>query len=277
MSISSQLRITGFNIAGLLVHKVASRFFVFFSLFLLMGTASAGLFDDDEARKAILDIRQRIETIRQQLESKQAEDVKTLSDEDASIRRGMVDLQNQLNSARSEVEKLRGLNEQLMREIAEVQRRYKDSTQTLQERIRNLEPSKVTLDGQDFFAMAEETRDFNDAFSVFRNGDFITASHLFSNFLARYGKSGYRASTLFWLGNAQYANKEYKDALSSFRTMLALGADHVRAPEALLAVANCQVEMKDAKAAKKTWESLISTYPESEAAAAARDRLSRFK
>ena len=259
------------------VSKSFSRTFITASLLLSIGYAKAGLFDDDEARKAILDLRQKIDLLGQRLEAKQAEDVKNLSEEDASIRRGMVDLQNQLNIARSEVEKLRGQNEQLLREIAEVQRKYKDSIQTFQDRIRNLEPSKVTLDGQEFSAMAEETRDFNEAFGVFRTGDFVASSRLLSEFLGHYGKSGYRSAALFWLGNAQYANKQYKEALSSFRSMLSIAPDHLRAPEAMLAVANCQVEMKDSKAARKTWETLISTYPESEAAAAARDRLSRFK
>jgi TolA-binding protein len=56
-----------------------------------------------------------------------------------------------------------------------------------------------------------------------------------------------------------------------------LAADHVRAPEALLAMSNCQVELKDSKAAKKTLEELIVAYPSSDAATAAKDRLARMK
>jgi TolA-binding protein len=48
-------------------------------------------------------------------------------------------------------------------------------------------------------------------------------------------------------------------------------------PEAVLAIANCQLEIKDNKAARKTLEDLVAKYPSSEAAAAARDRLARFK
>lgn len=249
------------------------RFWIALCLCASISPVIAGLFDDDEARRAILDLRQKIETNRQQQES----DHKSLSEENVSIRRSLVDLQNQLNTTRSEVEKLRGQNEQLVREIAESQRKYKDFTQNLQLRISNLEPAKVSLDGLEFLATADETRDFNEAFSLFRNGDFVASSKLFNEFMVRYPRSGYLPSVLFWHGNAQYANKEYKDALASFRRMLNSASNHNRAPEAMLAVANCQVEMKELKSARKTWETLISTYPESEAAAAARDRLSRFK
>ena len=41
--------------------------------------------------------------------------------------------------------------------------------------------------------------------------------------------------------------------------------------------ANCQVELKDTRAARKTLEDLIKAYPQSEAAVAAKDRLTRLK
>ena len=55
--------------------------------------------------------------------------------------------------------------------------------------------------------------------------------------------------------------------------MVANAPDHPRAPEALLAVANCQIESKDPRAARATIGELIKTYPKSEAAQAGRERL----
>jgi TolA-binding protein len=51
----------------------------------------------------------------------------------------------------------------------------------------------------------------------------------------------------------------------------------MRAPEAVLAIANCQLELKDNKGARKTLEELIANYPASEAAQAAKDRLARLR
>jgi TolA-binding protein len=59
--------------------------------------------------------------------------------------------------------------------------------------------------------------------------------------------------------------------------MLTVGADHPRAPEAALSIANCQVELKDTKAARKTLEDLVKAYPQSEAAVAAKDRLTKLR
>ncbi len=48
-------------------------------------------------------------------------------------------------------------------------------------------------------------------------------------------------------------------------------------PEARLAIANCQLELKDAKSAKRTLEDVVKLHPQSEAAATAKDRLSRMR
>jgi tol-pal system protein YbgF len=98
-----------------------------------------------------------------------------------------------------------------------------------------------------------------------------------SAFVQRYRKGGYAPSALFWLGNAQYANKDYKESMVNFQQMLKSSPTHPRAPEAMLAVSNIQIELKDLKAARKTMEELVKTYPASETAATARDRLARLR
>ena len=53
--------------------------------------------------------------------------------------------------------------------------------------------------------------------------------------------------------------------------------DSPHAPEALLAIANCQAELKDTKSARRTIDELTKTYPKSEAAQAGRERLASLK
>lgn len=247
------------------------------SLLASAGFVQAGLFDDEEARRAILDLRQRIDQLRQESEQKQAEETKRATDEAAQLRRALVDLQNQLEASRVEMAKLRGQSEQLARDVAEIQRNQKDVGQSLEDRLRKLEPVRVSVDGREFSAEPAEKRDFESALAVFRKGDFAASQVSFSDFLNRYSASGYRPSGLFWLGNAQYATKDYKEAQANFRTLVQQTPDHMRVPEALLAIANCQLEIKDVKAARKTLEELLAKHPGTEAAAAAKERLARLK
>ena len=193
------------------------------------------------------------------------------------MRRSLLELQTQIDNVRSDLAKQRGVEEQLARDVADVQKRQKDITQGVDERLRKFEPSKVSLDGKEFLADPAETREYDAALAVFRKGDFPAAQASFFNFVKRYPQSGYSPSALFWLGNAQYATRDYKEAVANFRSMLTVGADHPRAPEAALSIANCQVELKDTKAARKTLEDLVKAYPQSEAALAAKDRLAKLK
>ena len=238
-----------------------------------MGSACAGLFDDDEARKAILDLRQKV----QSLETRLADDARRSEEDKAQLRRSLIELQGQLDTSRSELAQLQGKQEQMARDLAEVQRQQKDTSQSVDERLRRFEPAKVSVDGREFMADPTERRDFETAMATFRRGEFAAAQVALVDFLNRFPKTGYRPSALFWLGNAQYATRDYKDALASFRALMANADDHMRAPEALLAIANCQLELKDTKGARRTLDDLIAKYPGTEAAQAAKDRQSRLR
>lgn len=241
------------------------------------GLSHAGLFDDEEARKAILEIRQKAELQKQESTQKLADETRRASDEEAQLRRSLVELQNQLELLKADLAKLRGQDEQLMRDFVEIQRKVKDSTQNFDDRLRKMEPTRLTLDGLEFTVEPAEKRDYEAVLAIFRKADFVGAQTGFVEFLTRYPKTGYRASALFWLGNAQYATKDYKEAMMNFRALISFAPDHTRVPESLLAIANCQLEMKDTKGAKRTLDDLISNHSSSEAASAARDRISRIK
>ena len=243
------------------------------SLLAALAGADAALFSDDEARKAILDLRQRADAQKAATESIE----KRLTEENNHLRRSLLDLQNQIEALRAEQARLRGQAEQASRDIAEAQRRQAAQGQAMDERLRSVEPQKVALDGLEFMASPAEKRDFDAALAVFRSGDFAGAQAAFLDFAKRYPKSGYYPSALFWLGNAQYATTHYKEAITNFRLMLNLAPDHARAPEALLSIANCQIELKDPRAARKTLEDLIRLHPQSEAAQAAKERLAKLR
>ena len=240
---------------------------------LLAFNAHAGLFEDDEARRAILDLRQKVDVSQQRT----AEDLKKANDENAQLRRGMLDLSNQIETLRADLAKLRGQDEQLARDVAEMQRRQKDLTQGVDDRLRKFEPSKITADGKEFVASPAEIRDFDSALAALRKGEFAAAQAAFLDFNKRYPDSGYKPSLLFWLGNAQYALRSYKEAIVNFKSLLTLAPDHLRAPEAALSIANCQVELKETRAARKTLEDLIKVYPQAEAASVAKERLAKLK
>ena len=225
---------------------------------LLSVTAQAGLFEDDEARRAILELRERVE--------RQGEEIQ-------NFQRGLLEQQNQFEALRAEIARIRGEKEELTQEL----RRAQELSQGVDDRLKKFEPSQVKVDGVEFVADPAETKAYEDALALFRKGEFGAASTAFNDFVKRNPKSGYVVPSLFWLGNAQYANRSYTSAINNFNTLLKKAPNHMRASEAMLSVANCQLELKEIKAARKTLDEVIKTYPHTEAAAAASERLAKLK
>ena len=248
---------------------IGPSFMLAIGLMAFSSIARAGLFSDDEARQAILDLRQRVD----KLEEGQKGKVSDLNERVDQLRRSVLELNSQIEQLRADLAKQRGQDELLARDVAELQRKQKDLMQGVDERVSKLEPQSITLDGKTFQVDPEEKRAYDEAISRLKQADFEGAVLGLSGVLKRFPGTGYRESALFWLGNAQYSKRDYKEAIGNFRALLTSAPDHARAPEALLAVANCQIELKETKTARKTLEELIKTYPKSEAAGAARQRL----
>lgn len=235
------------------------------------------IFDDDEARKAILDLRQKFDAYRQENDAKMARVLNEAREAGAANQRSMLELSNQNEQLRAEMARLRGQNEQLAREVSELQRLQKDVQAGVDARLKQVEPTKVSLDGVEFSASPEEKRDFDAAMELLRRSEFGAASAAYSGFLRRFPGSGYTPTALYWLGNAQYASRAYKESIESHRRLVSQYPTHLRTPEAMLAMANSQIELKDSKGAQRTLDTLVKSYPQSEAAAAGRERLARLR
>lgn len=227
--------------------------------------AQAQLFGDDQARQAILELRERFD---------QAVTAQNrLVEENTQLRRSMLELQQQLEQLREDMAHLRGQSEQFERQL--------DTSRTLQdERLRRLEVGTWGMspsgseDGRG--ESADVRQAYDEALATFRGGDFQKAQVGFAQFIKQHPTSGLAPLALFWLGNAQYATRNYQEAISNFRSLLAAVPQHAKAPDAMLSIANCQVELNDAAAARQTLQELIEQYPQSDAAQGARERLQRL-
>lgn len=238
----------------------------------LAAPASAQLFGDNEARKAILDLRGKVAELEKQFKDKDAELAARIEKVEPALR-GSLDLANQLDQLKAELARLRGQLDQLANELAVQQRRSRDLYTDLDTRLKRLEPTSVTLDGRAATVDRGEQAAYDNALGSFRAGDFKGAVNSLQVFLARYPNSAYAALAQYWLGNSHYQLKDYKAAMAAQRVVVDRHADSPRAPDALLNIAASQVELNDRPGARATLARIVKEYPESEAAGAARDRL----
>jgi tol-pal system protein YbgF len=248
-----------------------------FALSLLLASLCAAgpayaLFGDDEARKAILELRARVAEQEKQLLAKDAE-LAARIERMESAQRGALEFANQLDLLRQEIARLRGQVDQLANELAQAQKRNRDLYGDLDVRLKKLEPSNLVVDGRPTLVDRAEQAAFDAALVQFRAGDFRGAATSLQAFIARYPESAYSAAAHYWLGNAYYQLKDYKSAIAAQQVVIDKHADSVRAPEALLNIAASQIELNDRRNARATLQRIIKDFPDSEAARLAKERL----
>ncbi len=226
--------------------------------------AQAALFEDEEARRAILDIRARLNNMQSEINAK-------------ADKSNNFDLNNQNEQLRQEIARLRGQVEVLANELANAQKRQKDFYVDLDNRLRKLEPQQVTIDGKEVTVEQTEQRSYDTALAFFKTGDYQNASASFYDFTRRYPQSGLAPSAQYWLGNSYYAQRDYRNAIAAQQVVVKNYPDSPKAADAMLNIASCQMELKEKNAAKKTLETLIKQYPDAPAAQTAKERLAALK
>lgn len=230
--------------------------------------ASAGLLDDDEARKAILDLRAKVDNITRELHAR----IDTKSDKSATL-----DMLNQHEQTMQELARLRGQIEVLANEIAKAQNSQKQLYADLDARIKKLEPREETIDGQTAEVLPAEKSAYEAATSLFQSGDYKAAASALQDFVKRYPDSAYASNAQYWLGNAYYALGDYKKAIAAQEVLTSTYSASPKVPDAMLNIASSYALLKDNKNAKKALQQLVSKYPSSSAAQTARDRLASLK
>ncbi|CAM3771167.1 tol-pal system protein YbgF [Polynucleobacter arcticus] len=224
-------------------QRTLSRAFCLSVATLCLGLSSNAwaLFADDDARKAILDLRKSLATTQ-------------------------LDLQNQIEKLKTENAELRGKVENLEKQGEDINSSQKTYYQDLDTRLGNFEPRNATIEGVSGTIQPEEKKAYDEALKAFQAGNLKKADEGFSAFDKRYPKSPYAPLAIFWSGNSKYANKDYAGAIAQLQSLIKRYPTHPRIPSAMLTLGNAQLESGNKAAAKKTFAEIISRYPDTEAA-----------
>ena len=234
--------------------------------------AHAALFADDDARRAILELRGKVDAQAQDTQRRLDALTTRIEQIERNTGRGQLELASQLEQMRQEIARLRGQVEVQNNELSGVQRRQKDLAENVDTRLKPFEPVQVQIDGQTFTVDPADKRAYDQALAQFRASDFKAALAGFQSLLKN-PDSPYAPAAQFWAGSAQFALRDWKGAAASLQALLARHPDTPRAPDALLTLASAQLEQGDRRAARATLQSLLDKHPQSPAAETARQRL----
>ncbi|MCX8017134.1 MAG: tol-pal system protein YbgF [Rhodocyclaceae bacterium] len=237
---------------------------------LLPGRSWAGLFDDEEARRQIKELRaeltQTIDALRSRIDA---------------LAKNQLDFANQGETLRAEVARLVGQVEVLTNALEAVHKRQRDFYVDLDARLRKLEAPPAAAAPPEAPAPAAEPkadpqaemRAYEAALGLFRESRFKEAQAAFEAFIAAYPKTTLAPNAHYWLGSSLYQQKRYDASAAAFGRVATQWPNDPKAPEAWLAQANALIGAQDVKAAIKALETLIDKYPAHPAAETARARL----
>ncbi|MEM7294884.1 MAG: tol-pal system protein YbgF [Pseudomonadota bacterium] len=122
---------------------------------------------------------------------------------------------------------------------------------------------------------AEKTL-FDSAYLDLVNGRYNAATAGFEKLIGQYPNGAYNAGALYWMGEAQYAQREFDQARSYFDQLLVLYPTDKKAPDARLKVGFVQHELGDLDSARETLKGVVSRHPGTTAALLAERRLSEI-
>ena len=206
----------------------------------LCSATPALAFSDDEARRAILDLR---------------EQVRQMNEQNVQAR---LSLAGQLEALKHEQATIRGELEKLRWE-ADLAKRASEANAAA--------PSSQQVGDP------QEQAAFDAPMAQFKSGQYKEAVNGFTTFLQSYPSSPLVPEARFYRGSGLYASKDFKGSIQGLQAMVQASPQDPRAPDALLVIAANQIELNDMAGAKATLQKIVKDYPQATAAETAKSRL----
>lgn len=226
----------------------------------------------------------------------------------------LVDLATRLDALQSEVQRMIGQMEEQTHEMESLKKRQKDLYLDIDQRIRQLEetrsakapapamgafvpapsvpstsmaptptPSAIpstVANGSAAIAAGdpqEERLAYERAFNFLKDGRYDLAVAAFKTFVQSYPTGSYADNAQYWLGEANYVQRNFKAALEEFDKVVKKFPDSPKRADALLKMGYTYQELGDIDRARMSLNDVVMNYPNSTAASLAKKRIQDLK
>ena len=224
----------------------------------------------------------------------------------AANNQGNVDLLNQVTQLKSEVQALRSQLEELNQQAEQQKQTSRSQYLDLDGRLNRFEAGAPSASGTSaapgsapaaakpsaavsdraptvhgdagtLAQGADERGAYDTAFASLKAGQYVESARLFAAFLQNHPDGVYAPNAHYWLGESYYVTQNYQFALQQFQLLLERYPTHDKAPGAMLKVGLSQLGLKQFDAAERTLSAVESSYPGTDAARTASDRLGAIR
>jgi tol-pal system protein YbgF len=124
---------------------------------------------------------------------------------------------------------------------------------------------------------AAERADYERAFELLKQGRYDLAVAAFKAFVKTHPRGQYADNAQYWLGEANYVQRNFKAALAEFERVVNDYPDSPKRADAMLKLGYTYQELGQNDQARLTLTNLLSKYPNSTAARLAQKRLQDLK
>lgn len=211
---------------------------------------------------------------------------------------GLVDMYLQVQTLQQEMRELRGQIEQQTHAIEGLKQRQRDLYLDIDRRLQRIEggavaaapqasanpnpatpaapaagvqPSPAPVDSSAADAA------YRDAFNLLKEGRYDVAISRFTAFLGKYPDSGYADNAQYWLGEANYVTRNFKQAITEFEKVMSGYPQSQKRADALLKIGYCQYELNDMAKAQESLSRVVKEFANTTAAKLADNRLRRMQ
>lgn len=207
---------------------------------------------------------------------------------------GGTQIVNELEQTQTELRQLRGQIEEMRYELDQIKKSQKQQYLDLDKRITELEkrPVAPATGGTPGGGAAgsgdvmgppkpqppseEEQQTYLAAFDLLKQGRYDDSITAYKAFLEKYPNGEYADNAQYWLGEANYVNRNFDASMQEFQRLVERYPQSDKVPGALLKVGYIQYERKDYNKARAVLQGLTANYPNSSAAGLAFERLERM-
>lgn len=213
----------------------------------------------------------------------------------------LVEMATRLDTLQQEVDRLLGKIDEQNHELESLKKRQRDLYLDVDTRLRNIEeartaaPASSTVGSEVPVPMpvtappalsapsaepadpATERAAYERAFELLKQGRYDLAVAAFKAFVETYPRGHYADNAQYWLGEANYVQRNFQAAAAEFGRVVDGFPDSDKRPDAMLKLGYTLQELGQNDKARATLSNVVSSYPNSTAARLATKRLQDLK
>jgi tol-pal system protein YbgF len=231
--------------------------------------------DLQEMKRRLAEIERSVVGLKDDRQGRERLDL--LTRQQADLQAGLDTLRVEFQSVNGRIEDMARDRTQMREDLSLVRDDLALKVTAMEDRLARLTEQSRTLPVPAAPAETPESLYERGLEQIQKKGDFAGGRQLLQEFLQRYPKHELAVNAMYWIGEGWYGEKKYENAILQFQDVIQKYGDHPKVAAALLKQGLAFHALGDLKNARVILQKLADTFPLSEEAKKAKEKLAEWK